>query len=108
MDWPFPFSSAWNAAAIHALARGFWDLHKDTVFKETKTTFDDIKALCICKLERTRREYNSARNADHMDTGDDRENFAKAAINRRYTRKLGVGCSLNVGWPVLIDEYIDF
>jgi hypothetical protein len=109
MDWPLPFSSAWNAAAIHVLARGFWDLHRDAALKEIGLAFDDVKALCICKLERTRREYNDAQNADLMDTGDDGERSTKAAVNRRYTRKLGVGCSLSaLVCRVLMDQYIDF
>ena len=95
LDWPLPFSSEWNAAAIHVLARGFWDAHKDTLLKETATTLEDVKALCICKLERTHREYNAARNANRMDTGEERGR--SKVDSRRYTRKLGVSPLPSVG-----------
>jgi hypothetical protein len=99
MDWPLPFSSAWNAATIHVLAQRFWDLHKDTALKDTNVALGDIKAICECKLERTRREYNAAQNAFDMDTGErDKIGSARAAASRRYTRRLGVSHSVNVGW----------
>jgi hypothetical protein len=90
MDWPIPFTSQWNAAAIHVLAQGFWDAHKDAAIKQTDVTFEDIKALCICKLERTRREYIVTQNADRMDTGDEEQSSSAKTANRRYTRRLGV------------------
>jgi hypothetical protein len=96
MDWPLPFSSTWNAAAIHVLAQGFWDEEKDKSLKESERVFvfEDVKALCISKLERTRRAYNVAQNADRMDTeaeeGEESIMETRSANNRRYTRKIGV------------------
>jgi len=98
MDWPLPFSSTWNAAAIHVLAQGFWDEEKDKSLKESERVFvfEDVKALCISKLERTRRAYNVAQNADRMDTEEGEESIMetrsanRSANNRRYTRKIGV------------------
>jgi hypothetical protein len=95
MDWPLPFSSPWNAAAIHILAEGFWLLHKNEAFDELKLTIDRIKTICIFKLERTRREFNDLRNNNRMDTGEGAEGHEtnkclNAARNRRHTRKIGV------------------
>jgi|SRR5882762_3076510 hypothetical protein len=95
MDWPLPFSSPWNAAAIHVLAEGFWLLHKNEAFDELELTIDQIKTLCISKLERTRKEFNDLRNNDRMDTGEGAEGHEtkkclNAARNRRHTRKIGV------------------
>ena len=101
MDWPLPFSSEWNAAAIHVLAMGFWDLHKDTVLKDAALSLDDIKALCIRKLNRTRQEHNLVQNADDMDTSEDGSRSAKAAISRRKTRKTRVSCSLHYSQDIV-------
>jgi hypothetical protein len=96
MDWPLPFSSPWNAAAIHVLAEGFWLLHRDKAFNESELTVDQIKVLCISKLERTRKEFNDLRSSDRMDTEEGAaeehtiRKCQKAAGNRRHTRKIGV------------------
>lgn len=98
MDWPLPFSSTWNAAAIHVLAQGFWDEEKDESLKESGRTFENVKALCISKLERTRRAYNTAQNADRMDAEEGQENIKEtcAANGRRYARKVGVSVLVNI------------
>jgi len=96
MDWDVPFSSTWNKAAIHALAQGFWDRYKGEAFDESEITIDKIKAICVCKLERTRKEYASK--SDAMDT-DERVLVKKSreAADRRYSRKVGVRSSFLVG-----------
>jgi hypothetical protein len=84
--------------AIHVLAQGFWDLHNSMAIEEVNMTFDDIKALCICKLKRTRCDYNAMLNADCMDTGEENENKStKAAASRWYMCKLRVSCLLDIG-----------
>jgi hypothetical protein len=96
MDWAVPFSSTWNKAAIHALAQGFWDCYKGKVFDKSEITIDKIKALCVCKLECTCKEYASK--SDAMDT-DERALVKKSreAADRRYSRKIGVRSSFLVG-----------
>ena len=95
MDWAFPFSSPWNEAAVLVLAQGFWDLQKDKAFNESEMTINDIKALCISKLQRTRKEYNDAQASEAMDTGEGvrqggANKSSKASACRRYTRRVGV------------------
>jgi hypothetical protein len=70
IDWPLPFSSPWNATAIHVLAEGFWLLHRDN---ELELTVNQIKVLCISKLERTHKEFNDLRSSDQMDTEEGAE-----------------------------------
>lgn len=98
MDWAVPFSSPWNEAALLVLAQGFWDLEKGKAFDESEMSINNIKTLCIGKLERTRKEYNDAQASEAMDTeeGVRREGAnksSKASACRRYTRRIGVSFS---------------
>jgi hypothetical protein len=96
MDWPLPFSSPWNSAAIHVLAKGFAEdvLTKSNLeFHPTETSLLNIKALVTSKLTRTRREYNEAQHRDPMDTEYRAGQLEKSATNRRHTRRIGVSVS---------------
>ena len=65
--------------------------------KESERVFEDVKVLCISKLERTHQAYNVAQNADHMDDKEGEESIMESANNRRYTRKIGGSkCPMNI------------